>query len=44
MLRASNNNKPETVLTNFIDATNKYGFPSRVHGDRLLGTFNRVSF
>ncbi|OCB85260.1 hypothetical protein A7U60_g7887 [Sanghuangporus baumii] len=33
-LRASNNNKAQTVVKLFLDATRSYGIPSRVRGDR----------
>lgn len=55
-LRASSNNRAETVLDMFIDAILAHGVPSRVRGDRggenrdvsilmiLLRGLNRVSF
>jgi hypothetical protein len=33
-IRASNNNKASTVLDLFLSATEEYGFPSRLRGDR----------
>lgn len=32
-LRAHNNNRADTVLALFLDATSVYGLPSRVRGD-----------
>ena len=32
-MRASDNNRAETVFDNFMTATKKYGWPSRVRGD-----------
>ena len=55
-LRASSNNRAETVLDMFIDAILAHGVPSRVRGDHggenrdvsilmiLLRGLNRVSF
>jgi hypothetical protein len=37
-IRASNNNRAETVLEVFIDAVDEHGLPSRVRGDH--GTEN----
>lgn len=33
-LKASNNNKADTVMTRFLEAVNDYGLPSRVRSDR----------
>ena len=33
-LKVSNNNKAETVLEAFVDATDKYGLPLRVRSDK----------
>ena len=33
-MRAASNNTADTVLILFLDATQNYGLPSRVRGDR----------
>ena len=33
-LKASDNNRAETVFADFLEAVNEYGLPSRVRSDR----------
>jgi hypothetical protein len=43
-IRASNNNRAATVLEVFIEAVNKHGLPSWVHGNHGTGNVLVVQF